>query len=69
MKTTEKIARHNAGFTLIEVMMASSMLMVVLGMLYGATLTMVKSARTQDSAVMLNQEARRAMDEIGRAHV
>ena len=64
MKTTEKTARRNAGFTLIEVMMASSLLVIVLSMLYGATLTMAKSARTQDSLVMLNQEARRAMDVI-----
>jgi len=35
MITQRRYAGKNAGFTLLEVMMASSLLMVVLGMLYG----------------------------------
>ncbi len=64
MTTLRNKKRRNAGFTLIEVTIASSMLMVVLGMLYSAAFSMMKSTRVQDSMVMLNQEARRAMDVI-----
>jgi prepilin-type N-terminal cleavage/methylation domain-containing protein len=58
--------RGQAGFTLLEVMMAMAMLTVLLGMLYGAAWAMLKTARTQDSVVMLNSEARQAMTTIVR---
>ncbi len=61
------IRRRNAGgFTLLEVAMATSVLTIMLGMLYGAAWAMLKTARTQDSVVMLNAEARQAMSIIVR---
>ena len=54
------------GFTLLEVMMAMSVLSIMLGMLYGAAWAMLKTARTQDSLVMLNSEARQAMSTVTR---
>ncbi len=58
--------RGRAGFTLIEVSMAITVLSVILMMLYGAAWAMLKTARTQDSLVMLNSEARQAMSTIVR---
>lgn len=58
--------RVRAGFTLIEVTMAMTVLTIILTMLYGAAWAMMKTARTQDSLVMLNSEARQAMSSIVR---
>lgn len=58
--------RGRAGFTLIEVTMAMTVLTIILTMLYGAAWAMMKTARTQDSLVMLNSEARQAMSSIVR---
>ena len=67
MKTRSTNIKRNGGFTLLEVMMASSALMVVLGMMYGAAIAMAKSARTEDSVAMLNAEARSGMQAIVRS--
>lgn len=66
MKKRETKLKRNGGFTLVEVTMATSAMMVVLGMMYGAALAMARSARTEDSVVMLNAEARTAMQSIVR---
>jgi len=55
-----------AGFTLLEAAMAISVLSILLTMLYGAAWAMTKTARTQDSVIMLNAEARQAMISITR---
>lgn len=66
MTTRREKMTRNGGFTLVEVMMASSVLLVVLGMLYGAALSMAWTVRQEDSAVTLNSEARQAMEIIAR---
>lgn len=57
-----RTAKASGGFTLIELMVSMAALMMILGMLYGAAFAMAKAAGTQDSLIMLNQEARVAMD-------
>lgn len=54
------------GFTLLETAMALSILTVMLTMLYSASWAMLKTAQTQDSLVMLNSEARQAMNVVVR---
>lgn len=66
MTTRRDKLTRNGGFTLLEVMMASSVLLVVLGMMYGAALSMALTVRQEDSAVTLNAEARNAMEKIAR---
>lgn len=66
MTTRRNKLTRNGGFTLLEVMMASSVLLVVLGMMYGAALSMALTVRQEDSAVTLNAEARNAMEIIAR---
>jgi len=67
MKKRDANMKRNDGFTLVEVTMATSAMMVVLAMMYGAALAMARSARTEDSVVMLNAEARTAMQSIVRS--
>lgn len=67
MIARRKMRRLNGGFTLLELMMATSASMVVLAMMYGAAMMMARSARTSDSVVMLNAEARTAMQSIVRS--
>jgi prepilin-type N-terminal cleavage/methylation domain-containing protein len=66
MEGERKPMRNRAGFTLLEITMAMTVLTIILGMLYGAAWAMMKTARTQDSLVMLNSEARQAMSSIVR---
>jgi len=65
-KRAQKRMRGRGGFTMIELMVSITALAVVLTMLYGAAATMANLAGTQDSLVMLNQEARQAMNTITR---
>lgn len=58
--------RYRRGFTLLEAAIATSVLTVMLTTIYGAAWAMLKTARTQDSLVMLNSEARQAMSIITR---
>jgi prepilin-type N-terminal cleavage/methylation domain-containing protein len=58
--------RYRRGFTLLETAIAISVLSIMLTMIYGAAWAMLKTARTQDSLVMLNSEARQAMSIITR---
>ena len=58
--------RPSRGFTLLEVALATAVLAIMLTMLYGAAWAMMKTARAQDSTVMLNSEARQAMSSIAR---
>ena len=58
--------KSSRGFTLLEAALATSILAIMLTMLYGAAWAMMKTARTQDSVVMLNSEARQAMTSIVR---
>ncbi len=66
MIIAKRMKQKSGGFTLLETMMATSASMVVLAMMYGAAMMMARSARTSDSVVMLNAEARTAMQSIVR---
>ncbi len=56
--------RGEAGFTLIEITMALSVLIIVTGALYSIAISMVTAAKTTDSLIMLRQESRLAMQSI-----
>lgn len=62
----KKRTRREGGFTLIELMVSMAALAIAMTMLYGAAASMASIAGTQDSLVMLNQEARQAMNTITR---
>ena len=64
MNTNRKSDRGNAGFTLIEITMTLSALLIIVGALYGIAMGMVTAAKTQDSLIMLRQESRLAMQAI-----
>ena len=64
MDAKHNLHRGNAGFTLIEITMTLSALLIVVGALYGIAMGMVTAAKTQDSLIMLRQESRLAMQAI-----
>lgn len=66
MTRAEAQRKRTGGFTLIELMVSLAALMMVLGMLYTAAFAMTRAAGTQDSLIMLNQEARLGMQTIVR---
>ncbi len=66
MQTRKNKMTRTGGFTLVELMAASSVLMILLAMLYGSAITMAQTVRQEDSAVTLNSEARQAMEVIAR---
>ncbi len=64
MNAIAKRHRCEAGFTLIEITMVMSALVIVSGALYSIAMGMVTAAKTQDSLIMLRQESRLAMASI-----
>ena len=64
MNAISKRHSSEAGFTLIEITMVLSALLIIVGALYGIAMGMVTAAKTQDSLIMLRQESRLAMSSI-----
>jgi prepilin-type N-terminal cleavage/methylation domain-containing protein len=56
--------KNNRGMTLLELMMAVAILTVVMGALFGISLSMTDTQQVQESKAVANDEARRALQQI-----
>lgn len=64
MKSIPMTRKRDAGFTLIELTVVLSIMLVLLGALYAIGTGMLRAARSQDSFIMIRQESRIAMQNI-----
>ncbi len=66
MNFNVKMMKSNRGFTLIEVMVVTSLLTIVMGVLYLVSMGMAQAAQIQETKIILRDEARLSMQEITR---